>query len=707
MSARFLSLVLIGSAAFGQVSPKARTMLTQSISETRLVTLRGNTRPEANSANDRGPVGDGFQMDHMYLQLSRPPEQQQQLERFIDEVQDPESPNFHKWLSAKQVGQQFGLAQEDLEMVINWLQSYGLTVNSIYPNLAIDFSGTSAQVNQAFHTRLHHLAVNGSRHYGNMSDPKIPAALQPLVAGVVSLHDFMPHPLSHPTPAYAIGPASQILVPADIGTIYNLNPAFAAGLSGQGQTIVLLENSNLYSDGDWLVFRKVFGMARKYAQGRLVTIHPGANCADPGLSGDDAEATLDSEWATAAAPNATITIASCHDTSVFGGFIALQNLLTNGSAPPAIVSIGFGEAETLLGAAKNAYISGLYQMAAAEGVSIFVSSGDSGAAFVDRDAVNATHGISVNGYASTPYNVSVGGTDFADTYFGTTTKYWSSTNSPNFGSALSYIPEIPWNDSCASELLATSNGFSTTYGANGYCNKGGPQSTTASGGGPSGCATGSPTSSGTVGNTCRGYGKPAWQSILGNPNDGVRDIPDVSLFASNGIWGHYYVVCFSDPVQGESPCLGPPSTWAGFGGTSFSAPIMAGMQALVNQQTRSRWGNPNPVYYKLASAEYANGGTSSCNSTGPANSACTFHDVTLGDMDVNCGGTNNCFFGSPPGTYGVLSTSNTAYQPAYRAAPGWDFATGIGSVNAWNLIRNWPAATSASAGLRMGFGITK
>jgi len=704
MHLKFFSIVLLilfcaRHEAHAQVSHKARTMLTQSISENRLVTLRGNTRPEANATNDRGAAAGAFHMDHMFLQLRRPGERQEELDKFVEELHDAASPNFHKWLTPRQFGEQFGLAQDDLETITRWLESHGLAVNAIYPNLAVDFSGTAAQVRETFHTRIHRLSVNGKWHYANMSDPQIPAALQPLVVGIASLHDFMPRPLSHATAAYTIGPDAQAVVPADLATIYNLNPAFSAGLSGQGQTIVLLENGNLYSDGDWLVFRKVFGMSRKYAQGKLVTIHPGANCFNPGLSGDDAEATLDAEWATAAAPNATITIASCHDTSLFGGFIALQNLLANARTVPSIVSIAFGEPESLLGAAKNAYISGLYQMAAAEGVSIFVSSGDSGAAFVDRAVNNATHGISVNGYASTPYNVSVGGTDFADSYFGTTTRYWSSTNSSAFGSALSYIPEIPWNDSCAGELLATSNGFSTTYGANGYCNQGGPESITAGGGGPSGCATGSPDPSGAVGNTCRGYAKPTWQRISGNPNDGVRDIPDLSLFAANGLWGHYYVVCFSDPAPGRdgAPCLGPPSEWAGFGGTSFAAPILAGMQALINQQTRSRWGNPNPVYYQLASVEYANGGTASCNASSIPDSRCIFHDVTLGDIDVNCSGANHCFSGSSPGLLGVLSTSNSAYQPAYRATTGWDFATGIGTVNTWNLLNNWPAASGASA----------
>jgi subtilase family serine protease len=168
------------------------------------------------------------------------------------------------------------------------------------------------------------------------------------------------------------------------------------------------------------------------------------------------------------------------------------------------------------------------------------------------------------------------------------------------------------------------------------------------------------------------------------PNDGVRDLPDVSLFAANGIWGHYYIYCNSDTGNGGAACKGAPSTWSAGGGTSFAAPIMAGMQALVNQKTGARQGNPNPTYYKLAAAEY-----------GSANSACIFYDVTQGDIDVNCTGTHNCY--RPSGTNGVLSTSTTAYKPAYGAGSGFDYATGIGTVNAYNLVNSWSSVTTAKS----------
>ena len=256
----------------------------------------------------------------------------------------------------------------------------------------------------------------------------------------------------------------------------------------------------------------------------------------------------------------------------------------------------------------------------------------------------------------------------------------------------------------ASGLLASYLGYSTTYGSSGLCGssmaqRDGLVQVAAGSGGPSGCATGAPDISGVVGGTCQGYAKPSWQAGLpGIPGDGVRDIPDVSLFAGSGVWGHYYVMCWSDVRNGGASCSGDPSTWAGAGGTSFGSPIMAGIQALVNQKTNSAQGNPNYVYYQLAA------GAASCNSANgdPGTGQCVFHNVTQGDIDVNCAGSEDCYgaaapvtggrrggFGQPQAN-GALSGSSDSYSPAFAAASGWNFATGIGSVNAANLVNNWP-----------------
>ncbi len=704
-----ISLALPAQAQVGAV----RRVITQGIDEGNLITLRGSTRPEATPANDRGALANGFPMEHMLLQLQRSPEQEQALRQFLDELQTPGSPNFHMWLTAQEFGQRFGLAQQDLDTISGWLAGHGLTVNLIYPSrMVVDFSGTAGQVREAFHTEIHALEVNGARHIANMSDPQIPAAIAPAVVGVVSLHDFTPRPLYRMKPAYTFtssGATYQAVVPADVATIYNLNPLFSAGTSGQGQTIVVIEDTNVYSTSDWTTFRSTFGLS-SYTSGSFTQAHPAPpsgtnNCSNPGVNGDDIEAILDAEYASAAAPSAAIELASCSDTSsTFGGLIALQNLLNESSTPPAIVSISYGECEAENGASANAAYNSAYQLAVAEGVSVFVSSGDEGAASCDADLSNATHGIGVSGFSSTPYNVSVGGTDYGDTHAGANSTYWNSSNTSTYGSAKSYIPEIPWNDSCASQLISTYLSYSTTYGSSGFCNSSTASTdgmhTTASGsGGPSGCATGSPGTTGVVSGSCVGYAKPSWQSIVGNPSDGVRDIPDVSLFAANGVWGHYYVFCDSDKANGGAACTGAPSAWSGAGGTSFASPIWAGFQALINQKTGERQGNPNPTYYSLAASEYGSSGSSTCNSTlgnGVA-SSCIFYDVTQGDMDVNCTGSYNCY--RPSGTYGVLSTSNSAYSPAYGTTTGWDFATGIGTVNVSNLVNGWPVSTTPNFSL--------
>jgi subtilase family serine protease len=688
----FMSVLVAQSAA--QSARQARVLITQPIDSSRLHTLAGNTRGEANAQNDRGKVADTFAMDHMLLQLQRSPEREQALKSFIDEQHNSTSPNFHSWLTPAQFGQIYGPAPEDIEAVADWLRSSGFTVNAVYPSgMSIDFSGTAGHVLAAFRTEIHRLSVDGKDHIANMSDPQIPEALVPVVAGIVSLHDFRPHSMRKPRAQFSF--AAQLVVPADLATIYDLNPAFAAGTTGKGQTIAVVEDSDLYNTADWNTFRRVLGLSN-YTSGSLNTINPAppsgtSNCSDPGANGNDDEATLDAEWSSAAAPDATIDVATCADTTTtFGVIIATQNLI-NGTVRPQIISVSYGGCEAGTGAAMNAAYNSVYQQAVAEGVSVYVAAGDEGAASCDDGLTTAIHGIGISSSASTPYNVAAGGTDFGDTYQSANSTYWSSSNSSTYGSALSYIPEIPWNDSCAGSIVAAYSGFSVGYGPGGFCGSSLAQQeglflVVAGSGGPSGCATGAPDANLVVGGSCRGYAKPAWQTgVPGIPSDGVRDIPDVSMFASNGFWGHYYVYCFTDPKNGGEPCTGPPDTWAGAGGTSFASPILAGIQALVNQNMGGSQGNPNPVYYKLAASSVASE---------------VFHSITKGDIAVNCSGEINCFGAGFVGRgratpvtefegNGGLSTTSQTYTPAFAAANGWSFATGLGSMDANNLILNW------------------
>jgi subtilase family serine protease len=701
-------------------------LLKEKINDANLVVLSGNTRPEVSTATDLGLADDSTPLPALQFVLQRSPEAQAAFTEYVNDLTNPHSANFHKWLTNAEIGTMYGPAQQDIDTVSTWLAAKGFKVNSVSPDrTVIEFSGNAGLVRTVFNAPIHNFMSNGKAQFANINDPAMPSDLTPVVSGIASLNNFMPHPLSQLRFAKSLpqvkrngadGGGNNFLGAADLATIYNFNTVFASGISGQGQTIMVLEDSNLFSTADWSIFRKVLGLSKMFPMGTLTAENPtGTNtCTSPGVNGDDAEAALDIEWSSAAAPNAAIIAAACADTTQFGGFIALENVLEQ-TTFPKIVSISFGEAESKNGAAENLFINNLYESAAAQGVSIFVSSGDEGAASADADLSNATHGVQVSGFTSTPFNASVGGTDFGFVPLNTPGTYFNTTDGPNFLNAVSYIPEVPWNDSCAGSLAATFIGFPTT-GAGSFCNStdfGTPNeflTTGAGSGGPSSCATGTPSTSSVVSGTCKGYAKPSWQSLVGVPSDGVRDIPDVSLMASNGFWGEFYATCISDPTTspGNGACGDNPALWLGFGGTSISSPIWAGIQALVNQKTGQSWGLPTPVLYALANIEYGLGGDASCNSSlgNQVGSNCVFYDVTQGDNVVNCSGLKargssttvdeDCFIDG--GTFGILSVSSAADEPAYSAGIGWDFTTGIGTGNATNVVNAWAAFAAAEVG---------
>ena len=200
-------LALLSFVFVARAQAATAVLITQSVDESKLVTLAGNTRPEAiaKAKTDRGRVADSLPMAHMMLQLKRSADQERELEKFIDDLQDKSSPNFHHWITAKEFGERFGLSKQDLDTIQSWLQAHGFKVNVVYDNgLLVDFSGTAGQVRAAFHTEIHQLNVNGVKHIANVSDPKIPAALAPAVVGVVSLHDFLPRGMYTPKADYTI-----------------------------------------------------------------------------------------------------------------------------------------------------------------------------------------------------------------------------------------------------------------------------------------------------------------------------------------------------------------------------------------------------------------------------------------------------------------------------------------------------------------------
>jgi subtilase family serine protease len=663
-------------------------------------TLRGTTRAEIAGARDLGPVPDDTKLDHVLLLMHRSPAVEVAAEAYIDALHDPSSPDFHNWLNSDQIGKRFGAAPSDIDAVSAWLHEAGLRVNRVLPGrMVIDISGSAGEIGRAFGTSIHSVVVDGVTHIANVNDISIPATLATKLAGPLSLHDFRPHNRHlGQAPKLTNGPGGELVTPGDIATIYNFKPLFSKGITGKGQIVTVVEDTDLYSNTDWTTFRSVFNLAR-FSAGSLFIQHP--DCRDPGVNknGDDVEAALDVEWASAAAPDAAIVLASCHQTKTTDGVTLAMTNLINGASPPKIISVSYGECETLNTPPGNQYYATLFEQAVMQGISVFVATGDAGPSDCSGFTNGTKFGIGVSGWASTPYDIAVGGTDFADKYLRKSAAYWGK-NGPGEANAKSYIPEQGWNDTCAGRLFATVEGFATSYGSKGFCNvaAGKPYRELGGGeGGPSSCATGTAPASGVVGGTCKGWPKPRWQTgVIGIPADGVRDIPDVSLFASDGeVWNRQYAICFSDPNNYGVPCVGTTPAevdkWApGGGGTSYAAPIIAGLQALINERTGSAWGNVNVELYRLAAKEYGAAGDNFCNSTkgNHIDAACLFNDVRLGDDDQDCiTGSANCF--APTGHLGVLSTSTTAYRPSFLVTKGYDFPSGIGTINATNLVLGW------------------
>jgi Pro-kumamolisin, activation domain/Bacterial Ig-like domain (group 3) len=689
-------LVLILAALTPAQENNLRPLIVQAVDDSQLTTLKGNTHPLARAQFDRGAAPPDLPMQRMLLVLKRSDEQESVLRKLLDDQQDKASPNYHKWLTPEQFGRQFGPADQDIQAVTCWLQMHGFQIGQVTKGrTVIEFSGTAAQVQEALHTSIHKFVVNGEAHWANATDPQIPAALAPVVAGVNTLHNFLKKPQHYMAGVYSrsagSGRASIVtplftfpdqqdcgtncyaLGPADFATIYNVLPLWQSGVDGSGQTIAIVGRSNINKQ-DVSDFRTMFGLPAN--DPKIILNGP-----DPGINGEETEADIDLQWSGAVARNATIDYVVSESTETTDGVdLSAVYVVDNNLAP--VMSESFGECELGLGTSGNQFFSQLWEQAAAQGITAFVSSGDSGSAGCDFNQgfvpQPAQYGLAVSGIASTPFNVAVGGTDFND--FNNPQNYWNATNDPTTqASAKGYIPETTWNDSCTNGIFATL-GLSTNAETN--CNDSrllGFVFTIGGGGGASNCTTNSQ----QVGTCSGGYAKPSWQSGVGVPNDGKRDIPDVSLFASNGFVGNFYVFCERDLSPFDTCNLNVPfETFFGVGGTSVSAPALAGIMALVNQQTSSRQGNANYVFYKLAAQQ----SSSSCNSsTGPA-STCVFNDVTQGTIAMPCAkGKPNCTTSNAAHQFGVLS--------GYSTTAGYDLATGLGSVNAANLVNKWSSVT--------------
>jgi len=663
--------------------------VTQTIDEKQLLRLKGNVHPLAQARFDQGAVADAQPVDRMLLLLQRGPEQESALRQLLEDQLTRNSPKHHAWLSPEEFGARFSPADADIQAATAWLTAKGFhDIKVGAGRTTVEFSGNARQVRDAFHTELHHFMVNGAQRFANATDPQIPAALAPVVAGVVSLHNFPRVAHSHTIGKFqrakdggAIRPLFSFpqcdsstggecngVGPADLAKIYNIPPS----LDGSGQTIAVVGQSNI-DIADVQQYRAIFGLP---VNDPVIIL----NGPDPGLQPDESEADLDVQVSGGVAPKATVkfVVSETPNTGATAG-VDLSALYIIDNNLAGVMSESYGACEPALGTTGNAFYNAMWEQAAAQGITVLVSTGDNGSAGCDDpNSVDfASNGLAISGFSSTPFNVAVGGTDFSYTMASPSSVYWNTTNSgsPATESAKSYIPESTWNDTCAAVLP------NTCTAANINANASSPIDLVGASGGPSSV-----------------YAKPAFQSgITGMPTDGKRDTPDISLFASNGQNNSFYIVCQKDFTGANSCDLSSPfQDFEGVGGTSASVQAFAGIMALINQSQATvsvpapRQGNANYVLYKL----YKNGPPSKICTSNPAAasaSGCVFYDVITGNISVACkGGTPNCSNTSTAANqFGVLGT---AVAPSFQATAGYDLATGLGTVNVANLAAAWATA---------------
>ena len=682
-----------------------RSLITQGIDRGRVVTAQGAVHHEAAAAQDLGARDPSALLEHIQLVLQRPTERQAAFDAEVIALHQVGDPSYHQWLTPEVVGAEFGPSASDIATLTNYLQSEGFTVGNVGKSgMYVDFSGTVGQVEQSFHTEIHNLRLaTGEERYGAVSDAQLPEALTPLVVGFTPISDITPHPLvvpvrprgqssneggSQPRPSDTEG-GSYYVGAQDFYTIYNELPLTQPPtVTGSGITVALLEQTDI-NTGDVTTFRTMMGVTP--ATPTLTVMHGAGSvsCTDPGTTSDEIEAVLDTEWAGTTAPGATLLFMSCSSVQLSAEAVVENNLATVMSLSYGLTEVGYKS--------QNKLYSDLWEEAAAQGQTVVVSAGDAGSAnTADQNQSIASHGLAVNAFASSPYNVAAGGTDFQDSYNQdegdssfTPARYWNPSNGPNYSSALSYVPETTWNNTCASSILSYyyENG---NLDPNALCD----DATY----GPDFLATG-----GAGGGVSIWQSRPTWQNgtVYGLNVAPIstytnRLLPDISLFAAvNNPWGH--ALDFYQSDDGGLRLAG---------GTSFVAPQLAGIFALIAQNTGERLGQPNFVLYNMAGVEFGTASYtagSTCNGSGATSnegtttsspaSTCIFYDTQTGNNSQACStGSTNCY--TETGNYGILSTSTTAAQVAYPAAQGYDLATGIGSVNIANLVNNWQTAAA-------------
>lgn len=615
-----------------------RDRITQDVVPGVTTAMPGTVDPRTRPASDVGRVDPSTRLAGMTMYFQPSAAQQAALNSLLQQQQTPGSPLYHKWITPAQYASQFGLSANDLAKIQQWLEQQGFSIDSVSNSRnAITFSGTVAQVETAFQTQIHHYNVKGVTHTANAAPLSIPSAFAGVVLSVRNVSDFRPHPLHRLRSAATVGPQFtfnsgsgqfHFLAPGDFAAIYNLNPLYSAGFTGSGVTIVIVGQSAITTT-DITNFQSAADLTQKAPTTTLVPNSGTSTLNDQ--NGDEDESDLDIEWSGAIAKGATINFVYVGNNQSYSAFDSIQYAIDNNLG--SIISASYGACEADFPSADITTLQSWFQQASAQGQTIVAAAGDNGATDCETTPISivngdqATRGLAVDLPAASPYVTGIGGSEFfADVNNPST--YWSLSNATGDTSALEYIPEEVWNDT------STTNGLE------------------AGGGGKS-----------TL------FGKPSWQSGTGVPNDGARDVPDISLAASANHDG--YLICATgsdaDPTSCSKGFLDGSGGPDVAGGTSFGAPTFSGILAILSQKLGpKRLGNVNPEIYSLAASDFA----------------AAFHDITTGNNDSPCE---------------IGSTGCPSSPIGYSATTGYDLASGWGSINGANFVTAFSGGTSSTA----------
>jgi len=636
LSGAAVFLLLCASANAQQ--PTAR--ITGEIRSQERTALRGSHPPLARAENEAGRVPAGTRLQGVSIVFSRTETQEAELQSLIASQQDPASPLYQQWLTPEEFGVRFGMADVDIATVTNWLEQQGFTVESVSRSKnQITFSGTVQHAEQAFGAELHYYSANGERHFAPYADLMLPTALASVVQAVTNLSTFRPR--SHvvrkgPQPGTQYHYTSSqsgnyFLTPKDIATIYDITPAYNAGLNGTGQAIAVVGQSPIVMT-DIEHFQTASGVFTTPKDPTLNLVPKTGSGTTP-VTGDEAESDLDLEYSSTIAPGATIHFVYTGGNANTSVWDSLQYAITSNLAP--IISISYGLCEPMLGQSSYNSLNAILAQAATQGQTVISASGDGGSADCAGMSGASTaeqQQLSVDFPSSSQYVTGIGGTEFpsadVDPTNAASAPYWQPKSSSDIvSSALKYIPEQVWNDTTSGNISSGGGGLSTLTA------------------------------------------RPSWQSgVPGISSGAFRLVPDISLSASPNNAGYLY--CSSDT---STNVTGSCTAGNGFrdssnslltvaGGTSFGAPIFAGMMAIINQKTGKAQGVANTKLYSLA--------------TNSATYASAFHDTTSGNNNCSLAGTTVC------------PTTISPYAN-YSAGSGYDLATGLGSIDFANLLTAW------------------